>query len=348
MQRTHRTLLACALAFPLLLKSPSAIAQAADPSTTAADYRKAYAAMAKEDWPKARELLLKVWNDKNTYDVAASLGQVEFKLEHHAAAARYMAFALANVAPSEKAEFIERLKKGLREVRLRVGSIRVAVNEPGAEIVAGDEVIGTSPLTQEVFLDPGRHVVIARKGERSAKADVLAKAGEGFEVTLSLPAEPPPAAPTSGLGVASPPSAGNAEAQPGDTGTTQRSVVPVLVGGGVAVVAVGLGIGFRVAAGSSQDRFEELRTKYGEEGCAGSASDSSDCAALADAVDSTDFRRNFSTASFVVAGAAAIGTAVYWFWPRSTDSAQAGRARSFRFNASADQDGGMVWVGGSF
>ena len=347
MQRIHRNLLACVLVWPLLLKTPPAIAQTADPSSTAADYRKAYAAMAKEDWPKARELLLKVWNEKNTYDVAASLGQVEFKLEHYGAAARYMSFALANVAPSEKAEFIERLKKALREVRLRVGSIRVTVNEPGAEIIAGDEVIGTSPLPQEVFLDPGRHVLLARKGERTAKADVLAKAGEGFEVTLSLPAEPSPAAPTSGLGVALPPSAGNAEAQPGDAGTTKRSVVPVLVGGGVAVVAVGFGIGFRVAAASSQDRFEELQTKYGDEGCARSGSDSGDCTALADAVDSTDFRRNFSTASFVVAGAAAIGTAVYWFWPRSTE-AQAGRARSFRLNASADQDGGMVWVGGSF
>jgi hypothetical protein len=318
MHRYRSTIVVSFAALSSLLHATSLCAQPADPNAAATEYRKAYAAIAKEDWPQARELLLKVWNGKKTYDVAASLGQVEFKLDHYAAAARYMAFALVNVAPSEKPEFIDRLKKGLREVRLRVGSIRVTVSEPDAEVSTDDDAFGISPLAQEVFLEPGRHVLIARKGDRTAKADVVTKAGEGFEVTLTLPAEPAPLAPTSGLGVAgSSPASGTDTASPADRGTGQtRSVVPVIVGGAVAVAAAATGIALRVSANGSYDDAEQARRQNGEHGCLNGSAGATACESQQEAVRSGDTKTNISTATFAVAGAAVVATAAYWFWPR--------------------------------
>lgn len=317
MQRYRLPSIASLFALVLTLKANAVGAQPADPNAAAADYRKAYAAMAKEDWPRARELLLKVWDAKKTYDVAASLGQVEFKLQHYAAAARFMSFAIANVAPSEKPEFIDRLKNGLREVRLRVGSVRVTVNEPDADLAAGDEAIGRSPLTQEIFLEPGRHTLIAKKGERTAKADVITKAGEGFEVTLNLPAQPAPLAPTSGLGVeTSAPIPSGTDLKDSVNGDKSRSIVPVVIGGAVAVAAVATGIGLRISANGSYDDADELRQKNGTDGCTSGAASPADCHAQADANSSGDRKANVSTVAFAIAGGAVLATAAYWFWPR--------------------------------
>jgi hypothetical protein len=110
MQRNRSFHVASSVALLSALHTPSLRAQPSDPTAASAEYRKAYAAMAKEDWRKAREILLTIWKTNKTYDVASSLGQVEFKLAHYGSAARFMAFALDHVAPSEKPEFIQRLK----------------------------------------------------------------------------------------------------------------------------------------------------------------------------------------------------------------------------------------------
>src|SRR5437870_9509677 len=185
------TALSILIAASVPLSPAPALAQ---PVTAAAkaEYRKAYDAMAKDDWATARDLLLGLWNKNKTYDVASSLGQVEFRLQHYAACARYMTFANANVPPSEKTEFIKKVERGLREVLLRVATIRVVVNEPGAELRDGDEIIGLSPVTEQVFLDPGSHVITATKDGRVARQEIVARGGESFEVSLNLkPAEQP-------------------------------------------------------------------------------------------------------------------------------------------------------------
>jgi hypothetical protein len=328
-----------------MLQAASLRAQPADPNAAAAEYRKAYAAMAKEDWPTAREILLTIWKTSKTYDVASSLGQVEFKLAHYGSAARFMAFALEHVAPSEKPEFIQRLKNGLRELRLRVGAIRVAVNEPGAEIIVGDDVLGTSPLAQEVFLDPGKHVLIARKDGRIAKADVLAKAGEAFDVTMTLPAEP---APTSGLGFETSSVTPSADA-PGVANSVdppRPSIIPVVVGGAVVVASLATGIGLRISANGSYEDADDLRKQNGPYGCVSSSAAQADCDAQAEANRSGDSKANVSTVAFTIAGGALLATAAYWFWPRDT-SARAGRA-NVRLLGSASPKRGFLGISYDF
>jgi hypothetical protein len=328
--------------------SPAPALAQPDATSAKAEYRKAYDAMARQEWLTARELLLAMWNKNKTYDVASSLGQVEFRLQHYAAAAKYMTFANANVPPSEKTEFIKKLQKGLQEVRILVGSIRVVVNEPGAELRAGDQAIGQSPLNDEVFLDPGTYLVTATKDGRTASQKIVAKAGESFEVSLNLPpAERGSVTPGSGLPPASPSTSTNLgpTAPPShESESSSPSLLPAVIGGGVALVALTTGIGFRVAANGRYDDAEALREKNGPQGCADGTAPASDCAAQNEANKSGDRKTNVSTVAFSVAGAALVGTAVYWFWPRSSATEKAGP----RVQGTVGQGGGFLTISGNF
>jgi len=323
-------------------------AQPSDSNAAGAEYRKAYAAIAKEDWAKAREILLGLWTVNRTYDVASSLGQVEFKLRHYGSAARFMAFALANVAPSEKPEFVQRLRNGLRELRLKVGTLRVVVNEPGAELIFGDEVLGTSPLEQEVFLDAGSHVLTARKNGRTARADVSLKAGEGLDVTLTLPPEGPPAPPVSGLGVETSPAVprNSTTAPPTADRAHSPSLVPVVVGGAVVAASLATGVGLRISANGSYNDADDLRRKNGAEGCMSGAAPQADCDAQTEANRSGDSKANFSTVAFGVAGGALLATAAYWFWPRESSTLTS--RPNARFHSSVSNSGGFIGVSCDF
>jgi hypothetical protein len=341
MTRHRSSYIASLLAVLSVLHATSLRAQSSDPNVAAAEYRKAYAAVAKEDWPTAREIFFSIWKTNKTYDVASSLAQVEFKLEHYGSAARFMAFALEHVAPSEKPEFIQRLKNGLRELRLRVGTVRISVNEPGAEIALEEEILGTSPLTQEVFLDPGKHVIFARKHGRTAKLDVLAKAGEFFDVTLTLPAAPPP---SSGLGIDTAPRSEVTTRT--DAPSQHPSIVPVVVGGTVFVASLATAIGLRISANASYSDADELRRRNGPQGCTSGTASPADCAAQAEANSSGDDKANFSTAAFTVAGGALLATAAYWFWPRHSD-ARASRPRT-RLQGSITNSSGFLGISYDF
>lgn len=326
-----------------LVLSPSLAIAQTDVATAKAEYRKAYDAMAQKDWATARELLLGMWSRNKTYDVASSLGQVEFQLQNYAAAARYMTFANANVPPSEKTEFIKKLEKGLREVRGRVGIVRITVNEPGAELSSAGVVLGQSPLTEEIFLDPGNHVIVATKDGRVAQRQVTAQRGESIEVSLTLPPEEP----ASGLPPAPSPNAGAVSTSPPASSAAAPSspdVLPAAIGGGLALAAVATGVGFRLSAASSYDDADALRRKNGPQGCANGTAAPADCAAQREANETGDKRVNMSTIAFGVAGAALVGTAVYWFWPRQSESESA----SPRVHGSIGQHGGFLSLSGNF
>lgn len=167
--------------------SASRGAESNDRARALARYREAYAAMNAGDWTKARRLLLELWETSKTYDVAASLGQVEYQLLNFVDAARYMAFAIENMAPKERFSSLERYRKALDEIRAWVGTVQVTVPTPGAEIRVDGEVVGQSPFDEEIFVTPGTHVLEAFAGQRRlAKATVSIAAGERLTQSLDL------------------------------------------------------------------------------------------------------------------------------------------------------------------
>ena len=281
-------------------------------------YRRAHEAMNAKNWSEARRLLLELWNQSETYDVAASLGQVEYELGKYASGARYMAFAVAHIPPKEKPETVERFKAAFGELKARVGTVRVSVNQPGAEVRVDRELVGSSPLPLDVFVDPGTHLFEARFGEdRRAEAKLVASAGQTYTVDLTLgPAVEPGITPAAGQ---PPPPAKDPDRVPEEPGSHGKSMIPAYIAGGVAVTGLALGVGFTLAASGTSDDIDSLSSAIGNQSCAGS-SVPSECAELRDALEKRDSQRNISYVSFGVAGAALATGIVYLLWPEGKPS----------------------------
>ena len=121
-------------------------------------YRQAHEEMAQQKWAEARRLLLEIWGEARTHDVAASLGQVEHRLGDPAAGAHYMALAVALAPPREKLETVQRYRAALAELKQKVATVHVTVTAADAELrVDGEPVEPTAD--SELFLAPGEHTL---------------------------------------------------------------------------------------------------------------------------------------------------------------------------------------------
>src|SRR4030095_13121064 len=108
-------------------------------------YRKAYDAFRAKNWNEARRLLLQLWAESPSYDVAVTLGQVEYQLKNYAAVVGYLEYAIEHAPPTEKPDTIEQYKSDLANAKTLVGTVRVSVNLDGADIKVDGEKVGTSP-----------------------------------------------------------------------------------------------------------------------------------------------------------------------------------------------------------
>ncbi len=339
---------ACAftLAFPTVLAPATAAAQ--EPAGDAnAQYRKAFEALAQKNWTEARRLLLPLWNSSHTWDVASGLGQAEFLLKNHAAGATYMAFALANVPPKEKPQTVERLRAALTEMKESVGTVRIAVNKDGAEIAADHEVVGTSPLSREVFLNPGPRVLEARLPKGGAGKETLeVEAGKTYEVAIIVEkqsAGPPAttAAPVATTQTATPPPN---TPPPAPTDSARPNWTPVLITGGLAVVAAAVGTGFAINANSAKKDGEQAlkaaEAEFGSNPCTPTkGEDSAACQSVKEHQDQRNSSVTVATVSFITSGvfaAAAVGSYFLWAKPHSPklDAWFGPNGGGLRFNGS--------------
>lgn len=308
----------------LLIGSIALAAAAAPPAsaqvpTSQAQYRRAYDAIEKKRWPEARALLLELWSRSRTYDVAASLGQVEYQLKHYPAAAQYMAFAIANVAPKERPANVERYRQALAEITQLVATLRVSVDHASAEVFVNGEKVGVSPLASEVFVEPGVHTLEARLGsDESVKKTLAVESGESYSVALELGAlDAETAAALSGQRRSR-----NTRGAAPARADASRSLIPVYVGTAVTVVGASMAIGFGLAANGAEDDVRTLRRRLGPSGCADGTAPSADCDEVADAVDRQQSNATVSNVGLGVATVAGLGTLGYWlFWPEPADSA---------------------------
>ncbi|HXK18787.1 MAG TPA: hypothetical protein VNG33_13345 [Polyangiaceae bacterium] len=255
---------------------------------------------------------------------------------------------MANVPPTEKLDSAAKMKKDLAQLRELAAQLQLTVNESGAEITIDGTSVGTSPLG-EFYLDDGQHTVAARLGDRTASKALKAEKGKVWSIELDLPKppdEPAPAA-AAAAGPATQPlaPAPPQPASPAANDSSSASVVPVVVGGAVFAGALITGIALRVSASASYKDADALRTKNGPQGCASGTASTSDCGAQADANSSGDRKTNISTVAFSVAGAALVGTAIYWFWPRQSATTTTG---STRVVGTISQSSGFIGISRDF
>jgi hypothetical protein len=246
----------------------------------------------KADYARARVSYIAAWALKKNWQLAGSLGDCELKLGMNRDAAEHLAYFL-RVSPNQPPA--PAAKKLYEDARAKIGTITIAVDTPGADIVVDGKVIGKSPMEDPVFVDPGRHFVEARLGAKRATFEVdSAPAGSTAGVSLVLE-------------------------------NARRSMTPAIVVGSVGGAAL---VGGVILIGLAESKKSDLQTLVQEtrHSCPiGDTSPKGSCATLASAASSADTFGNLGIAGLVVGGVAAAGVATYLLWPSSRGDGQTGR-----------------------
>jgi hypothetical protein len=298
----YRSIAYLSLTFALSLAAAPAVADDATPKTTRlrdqadelfSQGAKAYLAGR---YPEAEQKLEQAWAIKRTHDIAGNLGVVKNRLGKPAEAAQYLAWSLLHFPPTESARARQGYADELAKARAEVGALRIKVNVAGAEITVNGKPLGNAPLETEAFVAPGTASVRAQiDGYVPVQQSVVIGKGEARDVTLTLApiAEP----------------------------EVKRSIVPGVVLGGVAGVALATGIGLFAAYkgqyGSARDLNQAIVKAGGTCVSGGAHYDATRCPELDSTARSADRLHSASAGLLVGAGAAAAGTVLYFVWPSS-------------------------------
>lgn len=178
-----------------------------------------------------------------SFRVLYNIGQLCERMGDPACAVKsyeqYLRDGGADVPAKRRTEVDATIKKLVAQLAM----VTVKVSAPGAEVAIDDVPQGRSPIAEPVPMNAGPHKVTATLGDKSAKKEVVANAGEPQTVELELPKDEP--AP---IVVAPPPVPKDPPRQEPvkrDAGRTEPSkfpVVPWVVTGGLAVVTIVTGV----------------------------------------------------------------------------------------------------------
>lgn len=303
------------LAVMLCLLPRPALAQAADGSASSSDAERAAALFAEGKADVAADKLhdalrafRDAWEISKTSEVAANLAAVEVAFGHHRDAAEHFRFALSHLSPSATAEQKQAIVSGLDTEKAQVLTLVIQGAPVGARISIDGVVIGSAPLTDDVYVEPRPHDVHAEAaGFESVTRSIGGPAGTTLAVQLDL--KPTQTGPHLDTSASQPPLVHL---------TTKPNSIPLLVGGGVAVVGAAIGTIFWVKASHAENDATSKRNALppGNNTCGTGTPYDTECKDLHDANNAVDRNRNISLAGFIGGGAAAAGTVLYWLWPR--------------------------------
>ena len=263
--------------------------------------------LKKHQWAEAEAPLRRAWALNPTYDVAANLGQTQYRLGKLRDAAEHLDFALRHWPLIGKPEPRKLAEDRLAEVRGSVGALKLEVKAEHADLYVDGKLVGHSPMVGEVFVEPGAHKVEARHELYGTEARrVIAGVGATEAVRFGLGevvVGVGPAAAGSGVPSVGPPVVPKAGPNRG-----------VLVAGGVtAGAALVAGVAFAVAANARAGNVASQRDailKIGvSAGCGPMPSPA--CQAIRSMKRDQETFSNLAAWSFIVAGAAGAGTALY-------------------------------------
>jgi hypothetical protein len=259
-------------------------------------------------WADAEVQFQKAWDVRRGFDIAANLGDCELQTGQLREAAEHLAYAIREFPLSGKAALRERLQKRFAEAREQVGVLRAKVDVAGAVITVDGREVGRSPLSNEVFVDPGSHSVEAQlAGYELARKTIEVPKGAAGDVVLSLvkksapPPPPPPPSASSSIGTINPP--------PAPGGPSKPIVIAGGAGAGAALVA---GVVFAVLAnGKASSAREATQALVGTGGTSACAQPSEACQQIAGTLESWTTFKNAAVGSFIGAGALGAATVVY-------------------------------------
>ncbi len=198
-------------------------------------------------------------------------------------------------------------------MKAHVGTITLAVEPAGAEVLVDGAPAGRAPLADPVFVEPGRHVIEAHlDGYRAVSESRDLTPGAVAQVSFQLAPAAPAAltavvaapgyalTPVVALAPTAPP-----PAQPRPPQRLRPVDRAVLIGGGaLTAVALGMGVGFTVRSNAVARERDTYRA-----GCR--AGGAAACGSYNDLAQTTWMTGNAAAYSFLGAGVLALATGAY-------------------------------------
>jgi hypothetical protein len=296
---------------------------------------------------EARQLLTEAWRLRRTYDVAASLAQVENELGHRARAASLLDFCLNNFAPIESDTKFQQLRLAFDEVRSRVGQIDLTALPPGTEVRVDDELLGKTPLGMALYVEPGLHDFTLRVRDRMLKRSLSVQAGAEHRLEPELGREQPDGPTKAPVGQV----LAEGAPQPNQSATSvgARPSFPYYVGAALFAAGAATAVVFQLAANAAHQRAEDLKAQPGATDCAQKGMTSSElCRGIADANADGVFDRNLAIFGYGLAATATVATAIYWLWPDANTTTKTAKPRATTWVIDAEPARVRVGISGSF
>lgn len=309
----YRSAIACscllALTHPSLAEESRSQSQAAQREARAL-MGKGLEARAAGDNELARKLYLESFEKHPSFDVACNLGHAESDLGRFVDAANHFVFCLKHFPTGESLRMKQEALDGLEQARQLATELTIEVSEAGVQVSVDGEALGTSPLADAVFVAPGPHELVGRKGEREVTQKVDLGLGKVERVQLVLPAEapaPPPGEPQREVG------------RPEQRLATSLGLL------GLGLAGVGVGVGFSIYGAEQQTQADALRDAIAEEGQGASPCPAHpDCAEFVETVGRSEDAQNVALVGFIGGGALIVAAGLtYFLWPQRTRPATA-------------------------
>jgi tetratricopeptide (TPR) repeat protein len=277
---------------PAILEQDRAVSDHADELFRAGNV------LAKQDrWTEAEPLFREAWGLKRSYDIAGNLGIAEASLRRWRDAAEHLSFAMRTFPANGKPEHRKLLEGTLARALHEVATLRIEVAPEKADVLVDGKSVGTAPLADAVFLEPGTRTVRARlAGYETAAATVEAAKGAAIEVRLEMkkevvvPPVPPPAP------------------------EPRRPAWPAVVSGVLAAGGLAAGAALTVAANGKSSDLARLQNGQSSTCFAPGAGLLSQCSALHDAAVNKTTLSNAAASAFLVGGVFAAATAGLSIW----------------------------------
>jgi hypothetical protein len=248
-------------------------------------------------------LLSEAWEAHHSYDIAASLGQVELERGNGVQANELLDYCLANFPPIESDAKLAKMQAARASARKMVAEVEVLCKAPGVRLYVDGRDWGTMPLHRPLYVAPGKHILTVRSSSDERHSELTAVAGQHHQLTLSFDKSAP------AVQVAFPER--EVASPPVDSVTW-----PYYVGGAVSMVGLTAAVGFQLSSVNADHRVDVLRSRLApdEQACMSGdgASTSLACSQLQNTVAERHRYATMAVYTYGVSAAVGIATVVYW------------------------------------
>lgn len=321
-------LIATATATAVFLTHSEAIAAEPPAHSRSELLKQAAAALEKGRHLEALQAWRAAYSIQAEHGLACDIGRAEAEHGSPLQATEFLALCLQLASPEPPPFLKARLPK-LQELfnaaRKQVGSLVIAVREPGAAVSVDGKSVGKAPV-REVFVEGGprsHRITVELPGYK--REEVSVTVGKGEQRTIPIALTRVTAATMTAATTAKPPAS-----PPAALPVVERerwlglATAPFVGGGAVFLIGIGAGVGFAVASNAKeQERIAAVPgVRFDLEGNCKAGNTMESCLRYQEAETDRQLFRNLAIAGFISAGVAAAATVAYGMVTRSPSKAR--------------------------